>query len=138
MIAVIVLALFLFPFTGEHDFSWWFGLIFPILTGVMMAIGPIWFSRTYRLLRGYVYAALILVSALVIPLSGFARGARAVGCDLVGERLSGDGLGWVDVLSVYSFESAGGGSVCRRMTALVKRFERLQTLTVLFMNQLVL
>ena len=80
MIAVIVLAIFLFPFAGEHDFSCWFGLIFPILTGVMMAIGPIWFSRTYRLLRGYVYAALILVSALVIPLSGFARGAQAVGC----------------------------------------------------------
>ena len=70
----------------EAGMSFWRSYILPPSTGFMLAIGPFWLGQTYSLVRGYLYAALFIISGILIPISGFASGYEAVGliCTFVG------------------------------------------------------
>jgi hypothetical protein len=87
VIAAVVFMLFLVASLAV--ISWWLGLsagkdfwmtyILPPSTGFALAIGPFWLGQTYGLVRGYVYAVLLLLLGLAIPLSKTASGYEAVG-----------------------------------------------------------
>jgi hypothetical protein len=53
--------------------------IVPPVTGILMAIGPLWMVQKYGLLRGYVWAGLFVLSGFAIPLLDIAIGYQAVG-----------------------------------------------------------
>jgi len=85
---VILLGSGLFTLAIGKDRGWafWFKYFLPGSTGFMLAIGPFWLGETYGVRRGYVFAALFLLSGIVIPVLGIASGYEAVGfeCLLVG------------------------------------------------------
>jgi hypothetical protein len=68
------------------------GLIFfltyivPPISGVLMAIGPVWMGQKYGLIRGYIWAALFVISGIAMPIFNIETGYEAVGlmCTLVG------------------------------------------------------
>jgi len=70
----------------ERGWAFWFNYFLPASTGFMLAIGPFWLGETYGVKRGYVFAALFLLSGIAIPVLGIASGYEAVGleCLLVG------------------------------------------------------
>lgn len=78
----------IFPLAMGEDRGWafWFNYFLPASTGFMLAIGPFWLGETYGVKRGYVFAALFLLSGIAIPVLGIASGYEAVGleCLLVG------------------------------------------------------
>ena len=43
--------------------------------------GPFWLGQTYGLVRGYVFAALLLIGGIAIPALGIATGYNAVGLE---------------------------------------------------------
>jgi len=70
----------------ERGWAFWFNYFLPGSTGFMLAIGPFWLGETYGVKRGYVFAALFLLSGIAIPVLGIASGYGAVGleCLVVG------------------------------------------------------
>lgn len=70
----------------ERGWAFWFSYFLPASAGFMLAIGPFWLGETYGVRRGYVFAALFLLSGIAIPVLGIASGYEAVGleCLLVG------------------------------------------------------
>ena len=56
----------IFHLTMGEDRGWafWFNYFFPASTGFMLAIGPFWLGETYGVKRGYVFAALFLLSGI--------------------------------------------------------------------------
>jgi hypothetical protein len=70
----------------ERGWAFWFTYFLPASAGFMLAIGPFWLGETYGVKRGYVFAALFLLSGIAIPVLGIASGYEAVGleCLLVG------------------------------------------------------
>lgn len=58
--------------------AFWFDYFLPAFTGFMTAFGPFWLGQTYNLKRGYVFAALFLLSGIAIPVLGIATGYNAV------------------------------------------------------------
>jgi len=78
----------LFPLAMGEERGWalWFTYFFPASAGFMLAIGPFWLGETYGVKRGYVFAALFLLSGIAIPVLGIASGYEAVRleCLLVG------------------------------------------------------
>jgi len=70
----------------QRGWVFWFSYFLPASTGFMLAIGPFWLGDTYGVKRGYVFAALFLLSGIAIPVLGIASGYEAVGleCLLVG------------------------------------------------------
>ena len=87
-VVVLLGSMGLFHITMGEDRGWafWFNYFFPGSTGFMLAIGPFWLGETYGVQRGYVFAALFLLSGIAIPVLGIASGYEAVGleCLLVG------------------------------------------------------
>jgi len=93
-IAAVIFIVFLLGSSGvmiwimgiDSGMDFWMTYILPPSTGFMMAIGPFWLGQTYRLVRGYVFAALFLLSGILIPVFGIASGYQAVGllCTTVG------------------------------------------------------
>jgi hypothetical protein len=89
IIFVVILlgsGLFALAIGRERGWAFWFTYFFPASTGFMLAIGPFWLGETYGVKRGYVFAALFLLSGIAIPVLGIASGYEAVGleCLLVG------------------------------------------------------
>lgn len=66
--------------------DFWMTYILPPFTGFALAIGPFWLGQTYRLVRGYIYAALFIILGFAIPLLKIASGYEAVGllCSILG------------------------------------------------------
>jgi hypothetical protein len=60
--------------------------IVPPASGFMLGISPFWLGQTYGLIRGYLLAALFLLSGIAMPVFNIATGYEAVGlmCSLVG------------------------------------------------------
>ena len=58
--------------------AFWLDYFFPAFTGFMTAFGPFWLGHTYGLKRGYVFAALLVLSGIIIPVLGIAKGYNAV------------------------------------------------------------
>lgn len=58
----------------------------PPVSGVFMAIGPIWMAQRYGIKRGYIWAALFILSGILIPVFDIEIGYAAVGlmCSIVG------------------------------------------------------
>ena len=75
----------------------------------MMAFGPFWLGQTYGLVRGYVFAALLVLGGIAIPVLGIATGYDAVGleCLLLGllSLISG-GILFARFLRRYPVEEA--------------------------------
>ena len=80
------IALFNLTMGKDRGLAFWFKYFLPGSTGFMLAIGPFWLGETYGVRRGYVFAALFLLSGIVIPVLGIASGYEAIGfeCLLVG------------------------------------------------------
>jgi hypothetical protein len=78
--------LFTLAMGKDRDWAFWFRYFLPGSTGFMLAIGPFWLGETYGVRRGYVFAALFLLSGIAIPVLGIASGYEAVGleCLVVG------------------------------------------------------
>lgn len=87
-VVILLGSMGLFHLTMGEDrgLAFWFNYFFPGATGFMLAIGPFWLGETYGVKRGYVWAALFLLSGIAIPVLGIASGYKAVGleCLLVG------------------------------------------------------
>jgi len=87
-VVIMLASMGLFPLAmgKERGWAFWFNHFFPASTGFMLAIGPFWLGETYGVKRGYVFAALFLLSGIAIPVLGIASGYEAVGleCLLVG------------------------------------------------------
>jgi len=62
----------------DHGRAFWFDYFFPAFAGFMTAFGPFWLGQTYNFKRGYVFAALFLLSGIAIPVLGIATGYNAV------------------------------------------------------------
>ena len=62
----------------DRGWAFWFDYFFPAFAGFMTAFGPFWLGQTYNLKRGYVFAALFLLSGIAIPVLGIATGYNAV------------------------------------------------------------
>ena len=60
--------------------------IVPPVSGLLMAIGPVWMGQKYGMVRGYIWAGLFILSGLAIPLFSIETGYKAVGlmCAVVG------------------------------------------------------
>lgn len=60
--------------------------IVPPVTGVFMAIGPFWMAKNFSIWRGYIWAALFVLSGIAMPLFNIEIGYSAVGlmCTVVG------------------------------------------------------
>ena len=86
-VVVLLGSMGLFHLTMGEERGWvWFNYFLPASTGFMLAIGPFWLGETYGVKRGYVFAALFLLSGVAIPVLGIASGYEAVRleCLLVG------------------------------------------------------
>jgi len=93
-IAAVIFIVFLLSSLGvtiwimgtNTGMEFWMRYILPPSTGFMMAIGPYWLGQTYGLARGYVFAALFLLSGIFVPVLGIASGYKAVGliCSFMG------------------------------------------------------
>jgi hypothetical protein len=87
-VVILLGSMGLFNLTMGKDRGWafWFRYFLPGSTGFMLAIGPFWLGETYGVRRGYVFAALFLLSGIAIPVFGMASGYEAIGfeCLLVG------------------------------------------------------
>ncbi|MFQ6001633.1 MAG: hypothetical protein ACE5LG_08185 [Anaerolineae bacterium] len=87
-VVILLGSMRLFPLAMGEERGWvfWFTYFFPASTGFMLAIGPFWLGETYGVKRGYVFAALFLMSGIAIPVLGIASGYEVVGleCLLVG------------------------------------------------------
>jgi MFS family permease len=80
------LGVFVLAMGRERGLPLWLNHFFPAFAGFMLAIGPFWWGQTFGVRRGYVLAALFLLSGILIPVLGMATGYEAVAleCMLVG------------------------------------------------------
>lgn len=87
-VVIMLASMALFPLAmgKERGWTFWFNYFLPASAGFMLAIGPFWLGETYGVKRGYVFAALFLLSGIAIPVLGIASGYEAVAleCLLVG------------------------------------------------------
>ncbi len=79
-VVILLGSMGVFVLTMGKDRGWafWFDYFFPAFTGFMTAFGPFWLGQTYNLKRGYVFAALFMLSGIAIPVLGIATGYNAV------------------------------------------------------------
>lgn len=86
ILLVGLMALSMFAMGRSEGLLFFLTYIVPPVSGVLMAIGPVWMGQKYGMMRGYIWAALFFLSGFAMPLFNIAIGYEAVGlmCTIVG------------------------------------------------------